>query len=114
MDISFFGILSKILGSSGFSGLFSDPRQLIMILIACVLLYMGIKKKYEPLLLIPIAIGILFCNFPGTGILNPPADGSSPGFMWVVYQGVQHAIYPSIIFMGIGAMTDFGPLISRP
>ena len=114
MDISFFGILSKILGSSGFAGLFSDPRQLIMILIACVLLYMGIKKKYEPLLLIPIAIGILFCNFPGTGILNPPADGSSPGFMWVVYQGVQHAIYPSIIFMGIGAMTDFGPLISRP
>ena len=114
MDISFFGILSKILGSSGFAGLFSDPRQLIMILIACVLLYMGIKKKYEPLLLIPIAIGILFCNFPGTGILNPPTDGSSPGFMWVVYQGVQHAIYPSIIFMGIGAMTDFGPLISRP
>lgn len=114
MDISFFGILSKILGSSGFAGLFSDPRQFIMILIACVLLYMGIKKKYEPLLLIPIAIGILFCNFPGTGILNPPADGSSPGFMWVVYQGVQHAIYPSIIFMGIGAMTDFGPLISRP
>ena len=114
MDISFFGILSKILGSSGFAGLFSDPRQFIMILIACVLLYMGIKKKYEPLLLIPIAIGILFCNFPGSGILNPTADGSSPGFMWVVYQGVQHAIYPSIIFMGIGAMTDFGPLISRP
>lgn len=114
MEISFFGILSKILGSSGFAGFLQDPRQLIMIIIACVLLYMGIKKKYEPLLLVPIAIGILFCNFPSTGILNPPADGSSPGFMWVVYQGVQHAIYPSIIFMGIGAMTDFGPLISRP
>ena len=114
MEISFFGILSKLFASSGFAGFLEDPRQLIMIIVGCVLLYMGIKKKYEPLLLVPIAVGILFCNFPGTGILNPPTETSSPGFMWVLYQGVQHAIYPSIIFMGIGAMTDFGPLISRP
>ena len=114
MEISFFGILSKLFASSGFAGFLEDPRQLIMIIVGCVLLYMGIKKKYEPLLLVPIAVGILLCNFPGTGILNPPTDTSSPGFMWVLYQGVQHAIYPSIIFMGIGAMTDFGPLISRP
>ena len=113
-EISFFGVLWELLQSSGFAGLLEDPRRLIMIILSCVLLYMGIKKKYEPLLLVPIAIGMLFCNFPGTGILNPPVDGHSPGFMWVLYQGVQHAIYPSIVFLGIGAMTDFGPLISRP
>ena len=113
-EISFFGILWKILQDSGFASIITDPKQLIMIILACVLLYMGIGKKYEPLLLVPIAVGMLFCNFPNTGILNPPVDGSSPGFMWVLYQGVQHAIYPSIIFLGIGAMTDFGPLISRP
>lgn len=114
MEISFFSVLGELLSSSGFAGLFQDPRQFIMIVLSCVLLYMGIVKKYEPLLLVPIAIGMLFCNFPFTGILSPPADGDSPGFMWVLYQGVQHAIYPSIIFLGIGAMTDFGPLISRP
>ena len=115
MKISFFGILGEILSSSGFAGFFDDPRQFIMIVIGCVLLYMGIKKKYEPLLLVPIAIGVLFANFPATGILNPPDPSShTVGFMWVLYQGVQYAVYPSIIFMGIGAMTDFGPLISRP
>ncbi len=115
MDISFFGVLSKILGESGFAGLISDPRQLIMIIIACVLLYMGIVKKFEPLLLIPIAVGVLFVNFPYSGIMNgPDPEAHTVGFMWVLYQGVQYAVYPSIIFMGIGAMTDFGPLISRP
>lgn len=115
MDISFFGILGKILGESGFAGFFTDPRQLIMIILGCVLLYMGIVKKFEPLLLVPIAVGILFVNFPATGIMDGPnAEAHSVGFMWVLYQGVQYAVYPSIIFMGIGAMTDFGPLISRP
>ncbi|MDO4466652.1 MAG: sodium ion-translocating decarboxylase subunit beta [Bacillota bacterium] len=114
-NISFFGVLGKILGESGFAGFLSDPRQLIMIILGCVLLYMGIVKKFEPLLLVPIAIGILFVNFPNTGIMNEPnAEAHSVGFMWVLYQGVQYAVYPSIIFMGIGAMTDFGPLISRP
>src|SRR5699024_9059644 len=84
-----------------------------MILVACVLLYLGIGKKFEPLLLVPIAFGILMANFPLTGILNPP-DGTNVGLFWVFYQGVQYAVYPSIIFLGIGAMTDFGPLIARP
>ena len=79
-----------------------------------IALYMGIGKRFEPLLLIPIAFGMLLANFPLTGLLNAPVDGSSPGMLWVFYQGVQHAIYPSIIFLGIGAMTDFGPLIARP
>lgn len=117
-DFSFIGTLQKILAESGFAAFADDPRNLVMILIACLLLYLGIGKKFEPLLLVPIAFGVLLSNFPLTGLLMEPTvvDGvtKSPGFLWVIYQGVQHAIYPSIIFMGIGAMTDFGPLIARP
>ena len=114
MQFSFFSALGSILADSGFASCLEDPRSLIMILISFVLLYMGIGKRFEPLLLIPIAFGMLLANFPLTGLLNAPVDGSSPGMLWVFYQGVQHAIYPSIIFLGIGAMTDFGPLIARP
>ncbi len=114
MQFSFTGALGEILAGSGFAAIAKDPRSLIMIIIAFVLLYMGIGKKFEPLLLVPIAFGILLANLPLTGLLNAPVDGASPGFLWVIYQGVQHAIYPSIIFLGIGAMTDFGPLIARP
>ena len=114
MQFSFFSALGSILADSGFAAFLEDPRSLIMILISFVLLYLGIGKRFEPLLLIPIAFGMLLANFPLTGLLNVPVDGSSPGMLWVFYQGVQHAIYPSIIFLGIGAMTDFGPLIARP
>lgn len=114
MQFSFMGALQEILAGSGFAALLEDPRRLVMILVAFVLLYLGIGKKFEPLLLVPIAFGVLLANFPLTGLLNPPADGASPGMLWVFYQGVQHAIYPSLIFLGIGAMTDFGPLIARP
>ena len=114
MQFSFFSALGSILADSGFVAFLEDPRSLIMILISFVLLYLGIGKRFEPLLLIPIAFGMLLANFPLTGLLNAPVDGSSPGMLWVFYQGVQHAIYPSIIFLGIGAMTDFGPLIARP
>ncbi len=117
-DFSFIGTLQKILSESGFAAFATEPRNLIMIVVACLLLYLGIGKKFEPLLLVPIAFGVLLANFPLTGMLIGPevVDGvtKSPGFLWVIYQGVQHAIYPSIIFMGIGAMTDFGPLIARP
>ena len=114
MQFSFFSALGSILADSGFAAFLEDPRSLIMILISFVLLYLGIGKRFEPLLLIPIAFGMLLANFPLTGMLNAPVNGSSPGMLWVFYQGVQHAIYPSIIFLGIGAMTDFGPLIARP
>lgn len=114
MQFSFFSALGSILADSGFAAFLEDPRSLIMILISFVLLYLGIGKRFEPLLLIPIAFGMLLANFPLTGLLNAPVDGSSPGMLWVFYQGVQHAIYPSLIFLGIGAMTDFGPLIARP
>lgn len=90
-----------------------------MIAVACLLLYMGIGKGFEPLLLVPISFGMLLANLPLTGLMNEPVydaatHSGSVGFMWVLYQGVQYAIYPSIIFMGIGAMTDFGPLLANP
>ena len=115
----FIEVLSKIFGGSGFAALPTDWRQVVMIAIACLLLYLGIGKGYEPLLLVPIAFGMLLANLPLTGLFNPPVvDAASHtgtvGFMWVLYQGVQFAIYPSIIFMGIGAMTDFGPLLANP
>ena len=114
MEFSFIGTLQKILVESGFAAFADDPRSLVMILIACVLLYLGIVKKFEPLLLVPIAFGVLMANFPLTGLRNPPDGNGNVGLFWVFYQGVQYAVYPSIIFLGIGAMTDFGPLIARP
>ncbi len=108
MNFSLITVIGKIFGESGFAGLAEDPRNLIMILIACVLLYMGIGKKYEPLLLVPIAFGMLLANFPYTGIFE---DG---GLLRYFYYGVEYGVYPSLIFLGIGAMTDFGPLIARP
>lgn len=114
MEFSFIGTLEQIFRQSGFAALAENPRNLIMLVIACVLLYMGIVKKFEPLLLVPIAFGVLMANFPLTGLLNPPDANGNVGLFWVFYQGVQYAVYPSIIFLGIGAMTDFGPLIARP
>ena len=118
--MSFFTeVLAAIFGGSGFAYLPQDWRQVIMIVVACLLLYLGIGKGFEPLLLVPIAFGMLLANLPLTGLFNEPVydaatHSGSVGFMWVLYQGVQYAIYPSIIFMGIGAMTDFGPLLANP
>ncbi len=118
--MSFFSeVLIAIFGGSGFAYLPQDWRQVIMIVVACLLLYLGIGKGFEPLLLVPIAFGMLLANLPLTGLFNEPVydvatHSGSVGFMWVLYQGVQYAIYPSIIFMGIGAMTDFGPLLANP
>ena len=108
MEFSFTTVLGKILGESGFAGFASDPRNLIMILIAFALLYMGIAKKFEPLLLVPIAFGMLLANLPNANIMQ---DG---GLLNYFYYGVKFDIYPPLIFMGVGAMTDFGPLIARP
>lgn len=110
-------VVTKIAQGSGFAAL--DIKTIIMLVIACVLLYMGIGKGFEPLLLVPIAFGMLLANLPITGLFAEPVydaatHSGTVGFMWVLYQGVQYAIYPSIIFMGIGAMTDFGPLLANP
>ena len=112
MEFSFTTVLGKILGESGFAGLFGNGldgwKSLAMILIAFVLLYMGIAKKFEPMLLVPIAFGMLLANLPNANIMQ---DG---GLLNYFYYGVKFDIYPPLIFMGVGAMTDFGPLIARP
>jgi sodium ion-translocating decarboxylase beta subunit len=113
MSLSLADILIKIWSDSGFPAM--TWQQLLMIVIACVLIYMAIVKKYEPLLLLPIAFGVLLANLPMANLMAPPGPNSEPGgLLYYLYQGVKLGIYPSLIFLGIGAMTDFGPLIARP
>lgn len=114
MNFSFKYIIIKLLKESGFAAL--TWQQLVMILIAFILIYLAIKKEFEPLLLLPISFGVLLANLPVTGIMSGPlANSSEPGgLLYYLYQGVKLGIYPSLIFLGIGAMTDFGPLIARP
>jgi sodium ion-translocating decarboxylase beta subunit len=104
--------LQTIWTDSGFAML--TWQHLLMLLAACVLIYLAIAKKFEPLLLLPIAFGMLLANLPLTGLMDPPAAGQPGGLLYYLYQGVKLGIYPSLIFLGIGAMTDFGPLIARP
>ena len=130
--------LSKLVIESGFAQLFVGDgwRNLVMIVISCVLLYLGIKKQYEPLLMVGIAVGCLLANVSALGgfenalyhqaLWDAFLDSTSPyyhsyghimshgGLIDILYMGVKAGIYPCLIFIGIGAMTDFGPLISNP
>ncbi len=98
--------LSKLLESTGLANL--TLGQGIMLLVACFLLYLAIKKKYEPLLLVPIGFGVLLANLPLALLME---EG---GLLYYLYKGVNLGIYPPLIFLGVGAMTDFGPLIANP
>ncbi|MFZ2263988.1 MAG: sodium ion-translocating decarboxylase subunit beta [Trichococcus flocculiformis] len=89
-------------------------KEIIMIIIACIFLYLAIKKGYEPYLPIPIAFGILLVNLPLAGLMTPPADSESGGLLYYLYQGTNLGIYPPLIFLCLGASTDFGPLIANP
>ncbi len=91
----------------------NDWRNYIMIGIACILIYLAIKKEFEPLLLLPIAFGMMMVNlYPA--IMAEPTATANGGLFYYLYQGVKLGIYPPLIFLGIGAMTDFGPLIANP
>jgi carboxybiotin decarboxylase len=119
----------EFVNTTGFA-LFAQPggwKYLVMIAISCVLLYLGIVKKFEPLLLVTIAFGMLLTNLPGANMFHEElfANGvinwsmfSDPkvvkGLVDYLYLGIQLDIYPCLIFMGVGAMTDFGPLIANP
>ena len=89
-----------------------------MLIVACVLLYLAIEKKFEPLLLLPIAFGMLLANLPEAGLMyDATADGGAwyqSGIIRIMYSGVKSSLFPCLIFMCIGAMTDFGPLIANP
>ncbi len=93
-------------------------QQGVMILVSFVLLYMAIKKGFEPLLLLPIAFGMLLANLPLAGLMyDATAEGLawySSGVLRIIYMGVKSSLFPCLIFMGVGAMTDFGPLIANP
>ncbi len=112
MSFSFVDTLQKIINESGFANI--TWQQVVMILVACVLIYLATVKKFEPMLLLPIAFGVLLANLPLTGMMDGPTGSASGGLLYYLYQGVKLGIYPSLIFLGIGAMTDFGPLIARP
>ena len=115
-------ILSGTLNSSGFANII-DVRQIIMLLLAFFLLYLGIVKKFEPLLLVGIAFGMLLTNLPFTQLYHPDlwtADKidygnvlREGGLLDIIYIGVKTGLYPSLIFMGVGAMTDFGPMLAN-
>ncbi|HHU04285.1 MAG TPA: sodium ion-translocating decarboxylase subunit beta [Fastidiosipila sp.] len=116
-------MIVDFLKTSGFADLFTLdtplfgvmlPGKLIMIAIACLLLYMGIKKGFEPYLLLPIAFGMLLVNLPLTGLMDGPLGDQPGGLLYYLYQGTALGIYPPLIFLCIGASTDFGPLIANP
>ncbi len=116
----------EFLKTTGFYQVVDSPLSLIMILVACFLLYLAIVKKFEPLLLLPIAFGMLLTNLPGAGMYHAEifaeghvdwamlGDPKQAGLLDYLYLGVKLGIYPCLIFMGVGAMTDFGPLIANP
>ena len=97
--------LSSVWADSGFNAL--TGGHIIMILVGLVLLYMAIGKGFEPLLLSPIAFGCILANIPKNGF-------EAPGVMSVIMYGIHHEVFPPLIFLGVGAMTDFGPLIANP
>jgi sodium ion-translocating decarboxylase beta subunit len=104
--------LGDLYSTSGFAGL--TISNVIMIGISLILLYLAIKKEYEPLLLLPISFGMLLTNLPLAGLMAGPANGELGGLLYYLYQGVKLGIFPPLIFLGVGAMTDFGPLIANP
>ena len=102
----FMRALVSVWTDSGFSNL--TWENCVMILVGLVLLYLSIAKEYEPLLLLPIAFGCIMANFPNTGFED------EMGVMMAIGFGIKYEIFPPLIFMGVGAMTDFGPLIANP
>ncbi len=105
--------LKDLMLQSGFAGL--TQGNIIMIIVAFILLYLAIGKGFEPLLLVPIAFGCLLVNLPLSGIIEGFNENTHTiGFLRALYYGAEFEIYPILIFLGIGAMTDFGPLIANP
>lgn len=124
-------VIVSIFSNSGYAYFFTADgwKNLVMIIVAFVFLYLGIKKGFEPLLMIPIAFGMLLANIPGANLAVQYHDlegfrdllagrgefaGATPGLMDFLYFGVKAGVYPPLIFLGIGAMTDFTPLIANP
>jgi len=128
LDATPMDAVKNFLAQTGFAAIFADWKIAVMLLISFVLMYLAIVKKFEPLLLLPIAFGMLLTNLPGAEMFHEElfADGHvhwelfgatnsiTPGLIDYLYLGVKLGIYPCLIFLGVGAMTDFGPLIANP
>ncbi len=122
--MDFLGVLEGLWESSGFAAL--GWQQGVMLVVSFGLLFLAIVKKFEPMLLLPIAFGMMLANLPETGLMADPAglmdlsqkvDGArwyDDGVLRLIYAGVKSSIFPCLIFMGVGAMTDFGPLLANP
>ena len=133
-DFDFASAMTKFWNDMAITSFFVGDgwKNAVMICIACLLLYLAIKKQYEPLLLLPIAFGMLLSNIPAGGLfhtsmwndefLNPNSPFyhsyrhvlAEGGLLDILYIGVKAGVYPCLIFLGVGAMTDFGPLIANP
>lgn len=122
--MSYIEPIKEFLATTGFQQLVQNPGYIIMLIISCALLYLAIVKGFEPLLLVPIAFGMLLTNLPGANMFHSEfyagghvdwqAFNQGAGLIDYLYLGVKLGIYPSLIFMGVGAMTDFGPMIANP
>jgi sodium ion-translocating decarboxylase beta subunit len=118
MDKPFMEVITGFISDTGFAQM--SWQQGVMLLVSFVLIYLAIKKEYEPLLLLPIAFGMLLANLPLAGLNDAPVgvygedDFQPGGLLYYLYMGVKLGIYPPLIFMGVGAMTDFAPLIANP
>ena len=105
-------LVDRLLQTTGFVGL--TWGNVLMLFIGILLLYLAIYKKFEPLLLIPIAFGAILANLPNAPIMNPPEGAMPGGLLYYINFGVEKEIFPPLIFLGVGAMTDFGPLLANP
>lgn len=110
--MEFVKILEIMMAKSGFVAL--TWQNLVMFLISFVLIYLAIVKQFEPLLLLPIAFGVFLTNLPLAGLMTEADPWYASGVLRIIYNGIKSNVFPCLIFMGIGAMTDFGPLIANP
>ena len=110
--MEFIKVIGAMMQQSGFAAL--TWQQLVMFLISFVLIYLAIVKQFEPLLLLPIAFGMFLTNLPLADLMKEADPWYASGVLRIIYSGIKSNLFPCLIFMGIGAMTDFGPLIANP
>ena len=110
--MEFIKVIGAMMQQSGFAAL--TWQQLVMFLISFVLIYLAIVKQFEPLLLLPIAFGMFLTNLPLADLMKEGEPWYTSGVLRIIYSGIKSNLFPCLIFMGIGAMTDFGPLIANP
>ena len=110
--MEFIKVVGTMMQQSGFAAL--TWQQLVMFVISFILIYLAIVKQFEPLLLLPIAFGMFLTNLPLADLMKEADPWYASGVLRIIYNGIKSNLFPCLIFMGIGAMTDFGPLIANP